>query len=72
MKVGDLVKVTSKKSSTHQTDYGRIILLLEFCGMKSYNLSRDEGKLFTGMTGSGSSTKYYIFEHDAEVISENL
>ena len=71
MKVGDLVKVTSKKSSTHQTDYGRIVLLLEFCGMKCYNLGRDEGKLFTGMTENGSSTKYYVFETDAEVISES-
>ena len=67
MRVGDLVRITNKET---EWDFGRIILLLESHGVKSYNLGKDVGELFTGMTTKGIS-KYYVFEKDAEVISEN-
>ena len=67
MQIGDLVRVTNKETDW---DYGRIILLLESHGEKSYNLGKEVGELFTGITSEGIG-EYYVFEPDAEVISEN-
>ena len=67
MKVGDLVRITSKETDW---DYGRLVLLLESRGIQSYNLGKDVGELFTGMTMKGI-TEYYVFEKDAEVVSES-
>jgi hypothetical protein len=67
VKVGDLVKINNEELDW---DFGRIILLLECLGVKSYNLGKEMGKLFTGMTNEGIG-EYYVFEPDAEVISES-
>ncbi len=67
MQVGDLVRITNKETDW---DYGRLVLLLESHGVKSYNLGKEVGELFTGMTMEGIN-EYYVFETDAEVVSES-
>ena len=67
MKVGDLVRITNKETDW---DYGRLVLLLESRGIQSYNLGKDVGELFTGITME-CINEYFVFETDAEVISES-
>ncbi len=68
MKVGDLVKITGR------CEPGRIILLLKSHGRRSYNLGKDVGELFAGIplgASLGVETDYFVFENNAEVISES-
>ena len=66
MKVGDLVRM--KSALCDRT--GDVILLLESHGVKKY-YNMCPGFLFSGLCIRTQKAGYFVFEHDAEVVSES-
>jgi len=70
VRVGDLVRM----KSTLRDRTGDVILLLESHGIKKYyNLcpKKRPGFLFSGLCIRTQKAGYFVFEHDAEVVSES-